>query len=178
MKAWKMCLMIFSVIVVYNSSKYYEAWTNYELEKLEIQRKADKDKYNALLKTASTPVFQKYVTEKDFQIAMATFKEQKENVEKNNYRPLRNEIELENLLHQHREYGDSVIASVILLKAKISEAKFITTITGIEVLPTVDSQIYSIFLGNGNVYSFEDLFENFEIFVDGQYQPFGVKSEQ
>lgn len=81
-KAWKMCLMIFSVIVVYNSSKYYEAWTNYELEKLEIQRKADKDKYNALLKTASTPVFQKYVTEKDFQIAMATFKEQKENVEK------------------------------------------------------------------------------------------------
>lgn len=99
-------------------------------------------------------------------------------LKKNNYRPLRNEIELENLLHQHREYGDSVIASVILLKAKISEAKFITTITGIEVLPTVDSQIYSIFLGNGNVYSFEDLFENFEIFVDGQYQPFGVKSEQ
>lgn len=60
MKTWKMCLIIFSVIVVYNSSKYYEAWTNYELEKLEIQRKADKDKYNALLKTASSPVFQKY----------------------------------------------------------------------------------------------------------------------
>lgn len=72
MKTWKMCLMIFSVIVVYNSSKYYEAWTNYELEKLEIQQKADKDKYNALLKTASSPVFQKYVTEKDYQIAMAT----------------------------------------------------------------------------------------------------------
>lgn len=78
MKTWKMCLMIFSVIVVYNSSKYYEAWTNYELEKLEIQRKADKDKYNALLKTASSPVFQKYVTEKDYQIAMATINNTKE----------------------------------------------------------------------------------------------------
>ena len=88
------------------------------------------------------------------------------------WRPCKDIEELEDLLNCDVL---AFVGRVLELKDKISEAKFITTITGIEVLPTVDSQIYSIFLGNGNVYSFEDLFENFEIFVDGQYQPFGVE---
>ena len=58
-------------------------------------------------------------------------------LKKNNYRPLRNEIELENLLHQHREYGDSVIASVILLKAKISEAITLSVIYVTLILKTL-----------------------------------------
>lgn len=66
MKSWQVCIILFSVIAIYNSPKYYESWNKHDTEKLEIQRKADNDKYEALLKIANSPVFQKYVTEQDY----------------------------------------------------------------------------------------------------------------
>lgn len=67
------------------------------------------------------------------------------------------------------------VGRVLELKDKSTGATIIVGITGTEELHIDSGSIYSIFLGNGQVYSFADLFDNFEIYKFGEWVPFGVE---
>lgn len=88
------------------------------------------------------------------------------------WRPCKDIEELEDLLNCDVL---AFVGRVLELKDKSTGATIIVGITGTEELPIDSGSIYSIFLGNGQVYSFADLFDKFEINVNDKWQPFGVK---
>ena len=90
------------------------------------------------------------------------------------WRPCKDIEELEDLLNCDVL---AFVGRVLELKDKSTGATIIVGITGTEELPIDIGSIYSICLGNGQVYSFADLFDKFEINVNDKYQPFGVKAK-
>lgn len=88
------------------------------------------------------------------------------------WRPCKDIEELEDLLNCDVL---AFVGRVLELKDKSTGATIIVGITGTEELPIDSGSIYSIILGNGQVYSFADLFDKFEINVNDKWQPFGVK---
>lgn len=88
------------------------------------------------------------------------------------WRPCKDIEELEDLLNCDVL---AFVGRVLELKDKSTGATIIVGITGIEELPIDSGSIYSIILGNGQVYSFADLFDKFEINVNDKWQPFGVQ---
>lgn len=90
------------------------------------------------------------------------------------WRPCKDIEELEDLLNCDFL---AFVGRVLELKDKSTGATIIVGITGTEELPIDIGSIYSICLGNGQVYSFADLFDKFEINVNDKYQPFGVKAK-
>lgn len=90
------------------------------------------------------------------------------------WRPCKDIEELEDLLNCDVL---AFVGRVLELKDKSTGATIIVGITGTEELPIDSGSIYSIILGNGQVYSFADLFDKFEINVNDKWQPFGVKAK-
>lgn len=88
------------------------------------------------------------------------------------WRPCKDIEELEDLLNCDVL---AFVGRVLELKDKSTGATIIVGITGTEELPIDSGSIYSIILGNGQVYSFADLFDKFEINVNDKWQPFGVR---
>lgn len=90
------------------------------------------------------------------------------------WRPCKDIEELEDLLNCDVL---AFVGRVLELKDKSTGATIIVGITGTKELPIDSGSIYSIILGNGQVYSFADLFDKFEINVNDKWQPFGVKAK-
>ena len=88
------------------------------------------------------------------------------------WRPCKDIEELEDLLNCDVL---AFVGRVLELKDKSTGATIIVGITGTEELPIDSGSIYSIILGNGQVYSFADLFDKFEININDKWQPFGVR---
>lgn len=88
------------------------------------------------------------------------------------WRPCKSIEELEDLLECDCL---AFVGRVLEIKDKISGATITVGITGIKEETSIDSgSIYSIFLGNGQCYTFEDLFDKFRINLNDEWQPFGV----
>lgn len=90
--------------------------------------------------------------------------------EKLKWRPCKDIEELEDLLNCDVL---AFVGRVLELKDKSTGATIIVGITGTVELPIDSGSIYSIILGNGQVYSFADLFDKFEINLNDKWQPFG-----
>lgn len=106
-----------------------------------------------------------------FFLPLEAVKEYMPKEKKLKWRPCKDIEELEDLLNCDFL---AFVGRVLELKDKSTGATIIVGITGTEELPIDSGSIYSIILGNGQVYSFADLFDKFEINVNDKWQPFGV----